>query len=289
LPNLYITPAEVKDVAPDVIRSSTTKYDDAMLRMAQAISRAIDAWTGRHFFPRLEARYFTASDGMELWVDDLISITSVKADEDGDRTYETTWASTDYDLRPHNALGSYHKLTVTPEGNNAFPTRLERAVEITGVWGFVDDRGAAWEDSTDEVEDDPLAAADTSITVNDVDGKNLYGIDPRFYAGLLCRLGSEYTEITAVAESAGQILTAIRGVNGTTAAEHVQNTQIDIWRPPANVGLAAQIMAIRQYQRASQHYADARANPEIGQLMYTKKMDPEAAELLEPYRRLAYV
>ena len=51
--------------------------------------------------------------------------------------------------------------------------------------------------------------------------------------------------------------------------------------------MAAIIQAVRQMERGFQGFGDARATPEIGQLFFIKAMDPEAASLLVPYRKIA--
>ena len=286
--NLYITPGEIKDVAPDFIRTSQTKYDDALLRTARSISRAIDDHTYKRFYPITEARYFTAMRGDSLWIEDLVSVITVKTDEDADRVYETTWAATDYDLRPFNAVGSHNRLTITPNGNNAFPENTARGVEIDGVWAKVEDRVACYEDSNQTVQDNPMASGATVLTVSNVDDDDLFGISPAFVPGLLLRIQTEFFEVTA-ANKADETLTVIGARNGSAAASHVQNSTIEIWRPPAAVRAAASIMATRLMQRAQQGFADARANPELGQLQFVRRMDPEAKALLEPYVELAGV
>lgn len=111
-----------------------------MERIIEAVSRAIDAYCNRQFYKTTTstARYFTAEDGAYLEVPDLVSVTTLVTDEDGDRTYETTWAATDYDLWPYNASEVYRpytELRVTPQGTNSFPT-LPKGVKITGQWGW---------------------------------------------------------------------------------------------------------------------------------------------------------
>ena len=136
--------------------------------------------------------------------------------------------------------------------------------------------------------DNPLASGATSLEVTDVDGDDLFGLSPVFANGHLLRLESEFFEVTTVNKSDNK-LTVLGARNGSTAAEHLQNVDVEIWRPPAPVRQAAAIMAVRMMQRASQGYADARANPELGQLQFVRRMDPEAKALLEPFMELAGV
>jgi len=74
----------------------------------------------------------------ELWIDPLQSITTLKADSDGDRTFDETWASTDYLLYPRGGPPYYQIVADGLNGDYAgFPSGRKR-VEITGLWGNVD-------------------------------------------------------------------------------------------------------------------------------------------------------
>ena len=101
-------------------------------------------------------------------------------------------------------------------------------VTIGGFWGYHPDWANAW-DSVDTVQEDPLSAVATTLTVTDVDGADGWGFTPRFSRGSLLRIESEYLEVTALPNEANT-LTVIRGVNGTTAAAHVQNTAVEVFR-----------------------------------------------------------
>lgn len=114
--------------------------DDSVLEaLVEGVSRWIDETCGRVFYESAATvRYYTAAEGNLLEVDDLQSVDSLEADEDGDRVYERTWAATDYDLMPFNAATdgkSYTWLETTPNGNYAFPT-VAKGVKITGTWGW---------------------------------------------------------------------------------------------------------------------------------------------------------
>lgn len=128
--NGYATLAELK-----ARLGITDTPDDAVLEaVIEAASRAIDGETGRVFYAATATRYFTAEDSELLFVDDLLSVTTLKTDLDGDRTYETTWAATDYDLEPYNST-PYTRIQIAPRGTRTFPTG-RRGVEIAGSWGY---------------------------------------------------------------------------------------------------------------------------------------------------------
>lgn len=101
----------------------------------EAASRWIDRHCMRQFYATTATRYFTAGDAMSCNVSDILTVTTLKTDHDGDRTYETTWEQSDYDLMPYNNA-PYQWLEITPQGAYFFPF-VRRGVEIAGTWGYV--------------------------------------------------------------------------------------------------------------------------------------------------------
>jgi hypothetical protein len=116
--------------------------DDAVLEaIVESVSRAIDDFCGRRFYAATETRYYTARKSRRLLVDDLLSITTLKTDDDADGTYETTWAATDYNLAPYNAQLApvpepYWEIEVSENGDYWFPTGTIKGVQVVGSWGF---------------------------------------------------------------------------------------------------------------------------------------------------------
>lgn len=133
----YATLAEVK--ASKRIASTNAGDDEFIEQLVEAASRYIDNVTGRRFYTTTadETRTFTA-DGGVVYPGDLLSITTLKTDDDGDRTYEVTWATTDYDLLPENAAldgRPYVSIEPSPQGRYGFPTQ-RKGVQIAGKFGF---------------------------------------------------------------------------------------------------------------------------------------------------------
>ena len=107
--------------------------------MITAISRVIDDICDRTFYSTSETRYYTALRSDYIDVDDLLSVTTLKTDEDGDRVYEVTWQATDFDLMPFNANldgWAYTYIETTPNGDYSFPKNIAKGVEIAGSFGF---------------------------------------------------------------------------------------------------------------------------------------------------------
>jgi hypothetical protein len=119
-----------------------TKDDAAIEAVIEAVSREIDHICWQRFFTTSEneTRYYTAERRHDLIIPEkLVSINTLKTDEDGDRTYENTWANTDYDTMPYNASLDgipYGWLETTPEGDYTFPVGIAKGVEISGKFGW---------------------------------------------------------------------------------------------------------------------------------------------------------
>jgi hypothetical protein len=116
--------------------------DDALIEaVITAISRQIDNICWQRFYTTAsdETRYFTPAHTDYLKPNlPIISITTLKTDRDGDRTYETTWATTDYDLKPFDASTDsepYRWIELTPNGDYSFP-KIAKGVEIVGKFGW---------------------------------------------------------------------------------------------------------------------------------------------------------
>lgn len=118
-----------------------TSDDSVLEAIVESVSRAIDDYCQRQFYAVSQTRYFTARRHDRLLVDDMLSVTTLKTDEDGDGTYETTWASSDYQLAPYNAqLESvpqpYTVIETSENGDYCFPVGIRKGVQVAGSWGF---------------------------------------------------------------------------------------------------------------------------------------------------------
>jgi hypothetical protein len=133
----YVDPDDLKRT----LQINDTFADDDVEAAALAASEAINEELGRRFNKDSSdvVRYLTALDPYTLNVRDLVSITSLQTDDDGDGTYENTWATTDYHLTPLNAatdLEPYTKIEVKLwDGDFLFPSS-QKGVKITGKWGW---------------------------------------------------------------------------------------------------------------------------------------------------------
>lgn len=115
--------------------------DDTVLgEVLDAVSRGIDNYCNRFFHQTAAGtiKCYTPVDSDDVLIDDCVTLTVVATDGDGDRTYENTWAATDYDLLPENAGSTtpYTLIATAPGGNYSFPVGVRKGLKLTGTWGW---------------------------------------------------------------------------------------------------------------------------------------------------------
>ena len=136
--NGYATLAQLR--ARLEFAASDTDDDSILEDIIEAASRAIDAWLDTRFYATSETRTYTPTESDFIMVDDLLSVTTLKTDDDADGTYETTWSTTDYALKPDNASTDgrpYRWIEVNPhQGLYIFPVGIQNGVQIAGSFGY---------------------------------------------------------------------------------------------------------------------------------------------------------
>jgi hypothetical protein len=119
----------------------TDSIDDSLLETSiESASRMIDGYTARTFSNAGTAvRNFAATDGINLIIDDAITITQVASTDEVGDSY-TIWDTNDYQLEPLNSRsdGLFMSFThIRAVGTYAWPYLDQQAlVRITGTWGF---------------------------------------------------------------------------------------------------------------------------------------------------------
>jgi len=249
--------------------------DKEILRVLESVSRQIDFYTGRHFYSFTQAKKIDGGAGTTLKVPDLIAVTSFKTDEDLDRTYETTWASSDYLLDPEDADPTtrgnvnsrpYYKIVIDVDaGSKSFFPSGKRALEVTGRWGYWEHLRTATE--TMDVISTTTATAVTVSAKTDLQVGHTIIVD---------------SEQMYLSEATGQNgFTVVRGVNGTTAATHSAAAAIQIYEYPPLVGEACLAQTSRLFRRSSTGYAMASAIEGTGAL---PGLDRDVKQMIDFYR-----
>lgn len=216
MPNLYATLAQLKAH----LNLSDSDDDAKLIRILEAVSRQIDQHCERRFYTETRTRVYTARSARYVRVDDLLSVTSLKTDLVGLRTYELAWSTSDYDLDPANAAYEsppqpYSKIAMSPWGAYCFPAGLPRGVQVTGTWGYFQ--------AISRLTATASAIGTTTTTSVTVSAGAEFGV------GQTLLIDAEQLYVSAVS---GTTLTVERGVNGTTPATHGAASPIDVYTYP---------------------------------------------------------
>ena len=165
----------------------------------------------------------------------------------------------------------------------------EQVISIDGYWGYHPRYPDAFIDSLDTVQDNPLTNSATTLTVSNADGTAGDLAFPRFQAGQMLRLQSgtstvtEFVFVIEVNDDTNELRIA-RGYNGTTAAEHVQTTGIDIFRPYKNIELGC-IRAVAHAYRLKDTDVESVARIIGTGVQITPESLPATVRQLLPHRR----
>ncbi len=271
-------------VTVDLLKSSsvlnvTGSGDDTRLRLlAESQSRVIDRLANRHFYSLSATRTFDSDGGIRMFVPDLVSVTTLKTDDNIDRTFENTWATTDYLLRPNNAdpttrfnMNSrpYTEILVDSNGDKDSFTRGEQTVEVAGNWGW-------WEHK--------LTATETADAISSATAKT-FSVSARtdIEAGHTILIDSEQMYVQSYS---GNTLTVIRGANNTTGATHSGGAAISLYEYPAPVMEATIIQAARMWKRKDSSFANA-IGLEGGIMEVFRGVDQDVRQAIQPYKKLA--
>ena len=203
--------------------TETDAATDADLRQAlQKASHLIETLTQRRYFPYSESRELPVepANPRELILpDDLLQLTSIHRGDGSAVSLDTIRRVPNHPDLPASLL-------IATEGTAAFSGGPDDRLIVTGVWGWHDRWTRAWRDSGETISDNPLAAATTSVSVDDADGIDALTGAPRFQIGQLLRIENENLRLTEI-DSANNQLTVLRGVQGSEPENHTRGMRIE--------------------------------------------------------------
>lgn len=212
--------------------------DDKMLAYLARASRFIQRFTRRDFYPRVETRSFGIPyryldlrlyrnrTGNLVLDKDLLEVSQVY---DGEKTLTTD----EYFLLDANIYPKTEIAIQFPRywGGDAYRTsHIEKPeITITGIWGYHDQYAYdAWLDTYEVIQAGGIDSNITTLTLSDVDGLDEFGL-PRLLEGYLIRVNTEFMEVVSVDSDANTVQVR-RGVRGTSAITHAENSAIHRWR-----------------------------------------------------------
>ena len=255
---------------------TATTDDTRLLAILVSASRVIDNLCGRTFYVETATKYFDAQN--PLFVDDLLSVTTLKTDEDNDGTYENTLTeNTDFYLYPLNRYPKT-RVKITPSGSYGSFGYFMKGCEIIGLWGYGSGISATpYTTSGDSVQDaSGISDTITTITVTDADN---------FSPGQTILIQSEQCYISAY-DTTANTLTVIRAVNGTTGATHAKDTAIYIYDYPKDVEQACLMIAEALFETRGKAGMKSERLGDYSYTMGDDEIPPVAKGLLVAYRKL---
>jgi hypothetical protein len=276
----YASIADVKNIL-----GITATTDDTMIRkIVESASRSIDNYCNRTFIVNSGTKYFDGA--VTLWTPDLLSITTLKTDEDGDGTFENTLTTDDYILYGvglEDILNTYPKTRIEINQNigdySSFASGVKKGVQIVGVWGYGDGISATpyiSDTNTSEV----LDASETGIDVTSATNLS---------AGQVILVESEQMYIYSITTNT---LTVERGVNGTTATTHDTGKTVYIYQYPSDIRQSCIDLSVALYQNRSRQGLQSER---LGDYSYTiqgtslgKSMAESILESIRSYKRLRF-
>jgi hypothetical protein len=94
-----------------------------------------------YFYPSTvdETRYFDGSGEKEIWIDPLVTLTSVAVDESDSGTFTTWTKDTDFIVWPYNYTGigkPIQRLDVKRSGSKGVWYSFQANVRVIGVFGY---------------------------------------------------------------------------------------------------------------------------------------------------------
>lgn len=263
-----------------------TAYDVDLLDKLIDGSRDVEKDTARHYYSWEGTRYFATGKNMAIRripIDDLQSQSLVAVDIDGSGTFITLdLAKTPPDAFLLDDELSPNKLPLIyleANSNGAYPTwgeNIRKGIKITGVFGYGNDYPRApYELVGDVVKDNPMTAVQLTLLVN---------LATQLSPGQTLRIDSEQMFVSAF-DTGTKIATVTRGVNGTTAAAHTQNTVIYVYRYPQAITHAVMVYAAREWRRRQSAYANRVENVMLGTVEVYKDNDPSYINSIKRYKR----
>jgi hypothetical protein len=239
----------------------------------EASSRAVDKYCHRWFYVLSATRYYAgAARTLFFQEDDILSITTLKTDEDGDGTFENTLTeNTDFFLYPLNGFPKF-RIEINPDGNyGGFGAGIKRGIEIVGLFGYGDGKSATPYADIDPKLYTPVNATETELEF----------VGATLEVGWTIILDSEQMYVTAGPSE--NIYTVKRAVNGTTGASHAAGVEAYVYDYPDEVREAVIMLTARLWKRRVSAYARVIATPELGQIEVYRGMDDDVKMLLQQY------
>lgn len=270
------------------LASYETGDDRTLLSFIREASRAIDRFTQRRFYPRLEVRRYDYERARYLRLDDdLLEVRSLTT-QNGACTIASSvyWLSggSNWNYSPYNEI----VLDETAASMFSFSGTPRRANAVSGLWGFHTDWPSAFRNTGTSL---PASmSADTSVL--NLAGAGSFGAGasdtefnyPRVSVGATLKIGDEYIRILDGGSTATLTLVE-RGAHGTVAASHASGASIAKFLPEPEIETAARRLAAWKYAAKDAPFQAKIAFPALGEISIPQAWPPDVLDSLMRFKR----
>lgn len=270
------------------LKARETADDERLLRhVKQATARVNQIMTGKstrqHFWPTIATRpILLDGDHVNSYLNTLL----LGSDNP---LLEITALSADGTVVTANAAGypsgesPIKQIRISSSGDRWYSYISQcddpAYASITGVWGYHSDYANAW------LAADTLSAAittttETTFTVANIDGDDLFGFEGRISAGCLVKIDSEYMLVTGV-DILNNRATVRRGFQGSTAATHLISAAVSVWQTEEPISRVVARQAGMLYAREGSYQVEVIDG--VGAISYPQDLLSELARTLQGY------
>ena len=267
-----------------------------LLSLLNNSSRAIERFTRRKFYPRVETRFYDhPRNSQELRLDDdMLALTTLKT-QNGACTVASSvmylatgreWNRPPYDkIILSDNSGCTLNYSGTPQ----------RANELTATWGYHEDYGNAWVDTGTSLAASYAAsgaslslagAGSAGIGASDVDG-----LAPRIAVGDTLKIDNEFFYVLSGTTSENKTPNVKPYMNGTTAASHAASAAVYKFSPEPDIEWCAKRLAAWTYGQKDTPYQSRTVNAALGIVEIELTMPPDVRSRLNRFvrRKLAVI
>lgn len=239
------------------LASSNTADDDKLRRLILVAGQTFSNLVGSRIAPYKDTKYYNhpypLANVLKL-NDNLLEIIECKT-ENGDVTLDNADLILKCGDNPN--LTPYDTIEIKTTSDDVFFNIGQTAQNsniVTGVWGWHDELDNLWINSNDTV----VSSTSTTITVDNADGLNAI-FEARFDKMQLCKVvqGNSFEYFVVTDFNTGtNVLTVIRGVNGTTNLTLAGGELIYTYNPPFDIEQAVRRLTAWYYRAKDSQRAE---------------------------------
>ena len=284
MPNLY---ADLDQFTRTVVNAQALDTGDSIeaLRLLEAAARAIDEYTGRHFYALKATRTVHGSGGRVLDLGgDVLALPTISITDPPDAAALTLSVGTDYVLvsdDEDNPQSAPYAFAVIPDWGSpeisAWPAGLNRISLVGATFGY-SQRWDSIRNSADAVLTATLADASTeTLTLSGT-------ASPRVAAGTTLRHGVNLEQVYARIAEAASVVKVDRAVNGSTSS--TGSGAIARFVPEPTVTEATLLQCRRLWKRKSLPIMPQAQAPGLGAERLIDGLDEDVKFMLRNVRKI---